>query len=275
MRVVEKMPAFPKSVHRVLELCSDINCAPRDLVQVIENDPIFTLKILKLVNSPYFGLVQKITSIHHAIVYVGLNTLKNVALGLASIGSLPRKNKAGFDMDAFWLHSLAVGTVSRMMATMILRLPQTEAGDYFVAGLLHDVGKVVFAIYMPEEFKDVLAKVGQGELYLYEAEKDVIGADHAEIGAMLAKKWALPDPLTTCIARHHSPDQGESDALTDCVFVANQVAKKLEFGSAGENDLEDVPESVLERFDMDLDKIISSMPALEDELKKARIFITV
>ena len=107
LAAVEKMPAFPKSVHQVLKLAADINCSQKDLVEVIKNDPVFTLKILRLVNSAYFGLSREITSINHASVYLGLNTLKNVALGLAAVGAIPKISGGGRDMGAFWLHSLA------------------------------------------------------------------------------------------------------------------------------------------------------------------------
>ena len=140
LTAVEKMPAFPKSVHEVLKLASDINCSQKELVEVIKKDPVFTLKILRLVNSAYFGLSREITSINHASVYLGLNTLKNVALGLAAVGAIPKSNVAGLDMGAFWLHSLAVATSTRMLGAM-LGVTRDEAADYFAAGLLHDIGK--------------------------------------------------------------------------------------------------------------------------------------
>src|ERR1035437_1151040 len=103
--MVEKMPAFTQNVLRVIELTSDINSDPKDLVEVIQCDPILMMRILKLVNSPYFGLAQKISSINHAVVYIGINTVKNLALSTAIIGVLPRTNAAGFDMDGFLRHS--------------------------------------------------------------------------------------------------------------------------------------------------------------------------
>ncbi len=89
LEIVEKMPVFPRSVHRVIELTSDINSDPRDLVEVIEHDPILIMKVIKLVNSSYFGLAQKITYVNHAVVYIGINTVKNLALSAATLGVLP------------------------------------------------------------------------------------------------------------------------------------------------------------------------------------------
>jgi putative nucleotidyltransferase with HDIG domain len=269
---VEKMPAFPKSVHQVLKLASDINCSQKDLVEVIKKDPVFTLKILRLVNSAYFGLSREVTSINHASVYLGLNTLKNVALGLAAVGAIPKGNVAGLDLGAFWLHSLAVATATRLLGTM-LGVSRDEAADYFAAGLLHDIGKIVFALYMAEEYEEVGRLVEKEGMPLHQAEQSILGATHAEIGALLAEKWNLPSDLGNAIARHHTPDGSEGTQLVDCVFAADQISKKLAFGSAGDYSVEPLPRSVRERFSLDIDGLISEMPTLDEEVERARVFI--
>jgi len=272
MSAVEKMPAFPKSVHQVLKLASDINCSQKDLVEVIKNDPVFTLKILRLVNSAYFGLSREITSINHASVYLGLNTLKNVALGLAAVGAIPKRSVAGLDMGAFWLHSLGVAAATRMLGE-ILGVSRDEAADYFAAGLLHDVGKVVFALYLPDEYKQASEQASEPGVSLYEVELQVIGATHADIGAMLAEKWNLPVDLHDAIARHHTAQEGEPSQLVDCVFAANQISKKLAFGSAGDFEVEPLPQSIQDRFSLDMDGLIAEMPTLDQEVEHARVFI--
>src|SRR5262245_9703103 len=106
LKLVDNMPTFPSSAHRIIELTNDMNCAPKDLVKVIEHDPILTLNVLKLVNSAYFGLAAKVTSVKHAVVYLGINTVKNLALSIAAMGALPSQNELGFNMSNFWWHSL-------------------------------------------------------------------------------------------------------------------------------------------------------------------------
>lgn len=272
LTAVEQMPAFPKSVHQVLKLASDINCSQKDLVEVIKNDPVFTLKILRLVNSAYFGLSREITSINHASVYLGLNTLKNVALGLAAVGAIPKVTGSGLDMGAFWLHSLAVAAATRMLGVK-LGVSRDEAADYFAAGLLHDVGKVVFALFMADDFRLVFEKAAEPGVSLYEAELVVMGATHADIGAMLADKWNLPGDLRDAIARHHTVQEGESSQLVDCVFTANQISKKLAYGSAGDYEVEPLPQSIQDRFSLDIDGIIAGLPTLDEEVERARVFI--
>lgn len=269
---VDKMPAFPKSVHQVLKLAGDINCSQKDLVEVIRKDPVFTLKILRLVNSPYFGLSREITSINHASVYLGLNTLKNVALGLAAVGVMPRSAMKNLNMGEFWLHSLAVATCTRMLG-LKLGVSRDDAADYFAAGLLHDIGKVVLALYMPEEFGKAVAMAAEPGAALHRCELKVVGATHAEIGAMLADKWNLPLDLRDAIANHHSIGEGGVSQLDDCLFTANQISKKLSFGAAGNFEIEPLPEGVRSLFSMDMDELIADLPTLDEEVDNARVFI--
>ncbi len=275
-KAIESMPAFPKSVQQVLQLASDINCLPKDLVAVIKHDPIFTLKILKVVNSPFIGLRQKITSIHQASVYLGVNTLKNLALSLAAIGALPMKNDAGFDMNAFWLHSLAVAIISRKLAEMF-NIEKSRVADFFSAGLLHDIGKVAFALYLPAEFKESLRLAtasyeSDNPEPLFEVESRVIGVNHADIGAMVAKKWGLPDDFSECIARHHRPDIDNSD-LVAFVFAADQASKTRGYGFSGEALIEELTPAIQQRVNMNLDRLVRDLPDLTEELEKTVVIV--
>ncbi|GAB6042005.1 HDOD domain-containing protein [Endothiovibrio diazotrophicus] len=268
---VERMPAFPESVHRVMELTADINCLPKDLVEVIERDVVMTAKLLKWVNSPYFGLASKIQNINHAVVYVGLNTIKNLALSIATIGTLPSSNKAGFDVRAFLAHSLATATTARTLAQKS-GIPEMEASNYFVAGLLHDFGKAVFALFMADEFRAALEMAQNEGIALHEAERQMMGTDHAETGAMLCEKWKLSDELIGATRDHHALS-GEPTLMRDCVFVANQVVKKLQFGDSGNPLVEPIPPSISGRLGGPLKQLFADMDALQDELKKATAFI--
>jgi HD-like signal output (HDOD) protein len=271
LEMVEKMPAFPGSVHRIIQLTSDINSAPRDLVEVIEHDPILIMKILKLVNSPYFGLADKITSVNHAVVYIGINTIKNLALSTAMLGVLPRTNNAGFEMDAFLLHSLSTAVIARIFARK-LKIPEKEAFDFFLSGLLHDFGKIVFAHFMPNDFKQVLQMAKEEGLPLYKAEQKIFTADHTEIGSLLGEKWNLPAHLIACIKYHHCPDREES-LITDTLFAADQISKALKIGFGGETRIEKLPDGILERFGDNMQIVIDSLGDINAETEKALIFI--
>lgn len=271
--VIEKMPAFPASVSTILKLTGDINCAPKDLVKVIELDPVLTMKVLKLVNSAYFGLSREVTSVKHAVVYVGINTIKNVAIAIAAIGVLPHTSSGGYDLDRFLQHSLTTAAISRLLARS-KGVAENELGDYFVASLLHDIGQMVLGQYMPEEFLQVLAICNERDISICEAEQEVFGADHAEIGAMLAESWQLPAPLISCIRNHHRlPDDGEVSMLDKTIFIANQVSKHMGDASSGLSQPQPVPQTLIEWLGMPLDEVAGSLDGLDEEIEKCNIFV--
>jgi HD-like signal output (HDOD) protein len=269
--IVEKMPAFPQSVHRVLELTSDIDSDPKILVEVIQHDPILVMKILRLVNSTYFGLAQKISSINHAVVYVGINTVKNLALSTATLGALPRTNSAGFNMDAFLLHSLSTAIIARILGRK-LHVVEREVFDFFLSGLLHDFGKILFAHFMPQEFKRALFMAKDNGICLYEAEREIFTADHTQIGSLLGEKWHLPPRIVACLKNHHGHD-GEPSLITDAVIAADQISKELKIGYAGENNIEALSAGIEERFGADMRGIIDSPGDVQAEIEKALVFI--
>ena len=270
---VERMPAFPQSVQKILELTRDINCLPKDLVNVIEKDPVMTMRILKVINSAYYGLPAKITSVNQSVVYLGLNTIKNLALSIAAVGMLPRFNTSGFDIQRYLLHSLTTATVARQLAGIYAK-GEADIGDAYIAGLLHDFGKAVFAQFMADEFRRALAISQDQDMPLHCAESEIIGADHAIVGSMLATKWSFPSHLVDCIRDHHAEDV-EPNALLDCVRMADQICRKLNFGEAGNAWHAAEPPAAPGRFGPSLENVIASLGDLEKIVADAERFAQV
>lgn len=267
--LVEKMPAFPKSVQRVVQLTSNIEVSAKEIVQVIEYDPVLTVKILKVINSAFYGLSHKINSVQRAVVHIGLNTVKNLAMSVAAIGMLKTTNKAHFSANAFLLHALTTAAISRRLAERI-GLSQHECSDAFVAGLLHDFGKAVFAEFVPEQFKRALTKSQDHNIALHLTETEFIGLNHIEAGALLAEKWRLSDSMIDAIRHHHDIPV---DSFGECLFAANQISKQLRFGNAGNPVIEELPDSVAARFGMPLEALIESLGNLDAVYKEAELFI--
>jgi len=265
---VERMPAFPKSVQKLLQLTRDINCQPKDLVSVIETDPVMTVKILKVLNSAYYSLPNKITSINRSVVYLGINTIKNLALSIAAIGVLPKENKAGFDSHRYLLHSLTVAGVARLLCAKVGA--GTDPMDCHIAGLLHDFGKVVFAQFMPEECATAMALSQESAMPLYLAERKIIGVDHAAVGAILAEKWQFSKSLADSIRFHHDGESGDS-AMSACVFAANQMSKTLAAGVDGST-AEELPPAVAARCGGSLDELALSLGDLSRIVEEAELF---
>ncbi|MCE9568825.1 MAG: HDOD domain-containing protein [Rhodocyclales bacterium] len=270
---VERMPAFPRSVQKILELTRNINCLPKDLVGVVEKDPVMTMKILKVINSAYYGLPQKITSVGQSVVYLGINTIKNLALGFAAVGILPRMNAAGFDIQRYLLHSLVVAGTARQLATQFAK-GEVDPGDCYIAGLLHDFGKVVFAQFLAVEFRNALVHSVEHAVPLHEGEKIAIGVDHGPVGAMLAKRWAFPEHLIDCIRDHHNPD-AEPSAMMDCLRVADQVVRYREVGDSGNPWRETEAIAAPARFGEDMEALLAQLGTLDKIIDDAMMFAQV
>ena len=267
------MPAFPRSVQRILELTRNINCLPKDLVGVVEKDPVMTMKFLRVINSAYYGLPQKITSVAQSVVYLGINTVKNLALSFAAVGILPRMNTAGFDVQRYLLHSLVVAGVARQLATQFAR-GEVDPGDCYIAGLLHDFGKVVFAQFLAVEFRGALAHAVEHSVPLHEAEQAVIGVSHGLVGALLAKRWAFPEHLVDCIRDHHNP-LAEPSGMMDCLRVADQVVRYRAIGDSGNPWRETEAPGAPQRFGDDLEAIVAKLGTLDKIVEEAMVFAQV
>ena len=265
---VDQMPAFPKSVQRILEITSDERCTPKDLVLVIDKDPVLTVKVLKVVNSSYFHLSRQINSIGHAVVYLGFNATKNLALGMAAIGMLPTQKTGSFDWHEYLLHSLATGSIARQLAA---RVDGADPTDCFVAGLLHDFGKVVVARFKTAQFHEALELCHRDNSSLHLAMRQILGADHAMIGANLVERWRFAPALIETVRHQYGPDLADT-GMVACVFAANQISKKLGFGDAGNPLVAELPAAIARRLGGSLDDVIQSLGDLRPMFEEAKLF---
>jgi putative nucleotidyltransferase with HDIG domain len=269
---VEKMPAFPKSVQRILERTRDINCPPKELISVIEKDPVMTMKLLRILNSAYYNFPKQITSVNQSVVYLGLNTVKNMALSFAAMGALPQHNAAGFDVQRYLMHSLTTASLARTLCQKYGN-DGTDPADCYIAGLLHDFGKVVFAQFLAEEFKEALARSAAQSISLHAAEQQIIGADHTVVGGMLVEKWQFPSQLTENIRNHHS-DISPDNTVRSCLFVADQISKQIS-GGGGNLIVEQLPPALVEHFGGQLQDVVASLGDLSKIADEAQVFAQV
>lgn len=268
---VERMPAFPKSVQKILELSRNVNCTPKEIMEVIEKDPVMTIKILKVINSAYFSLPYKITSLDRAVVYIGINTIKNLALSLAAVGILPSRNEAGFDMDAYLQHSLIAAGIARQLAHRYAP-GDVDPMDCYIVALLHDFGKVVFAQFMPEEFKQALKLSAATGKPLYQAETEVIGVNHAVVGAMLVKRWNFPDDVVECIRCHHEGRPADN-LLMECLFLADRISKNVSDIKVKRSKEDNPEQTKAKRLGLTVERATALLGDLEYFVKEAEIVL--
>ncbi len=274
-RYIQKMPSLPTSVTKVVELSNDPNLSPADLNHVISLDPVLMGKVMKLINSAYYGLNQKVTSLVRAIIMLGINTVKNLALSTAVLGTLGKNsNFQALNMSGFWRHSLCVGVTSKLIAEK-MGIPSKDRESYFVAGLLHDLGKIPLNNTLSDLYVKVMSLSDREQLPLYRCEYRVIGFTHAEAGKLIAKVWRLGDEINDALAYHHGYENydGEHKAIVYTVAAANNFANSFEIGFSGNRFPEEIPQEVLDFLGITMEWLDDIEDKVNEEIEKARIFL--
>ncbi len=219
---IKEIPTLPTIVFELNKYLRDPDTSIKTVCDTIEKDQAIALKILKLVNSAFYGFKSKISDLRNAVVLLGYNAVRNAIVSLSVINSFPKHiNLMDFDISQFWKHSLAVAVTSKNIA----QLSKRESPDNcFVGGLLHDIGKVILAQYLPKLFETVWTTLQSEHLAFYEAEQKTLPVDHCKIGAHLAAKWQLPQGLIDAIRWHHDfQPESESANFLQNIYLANFI----------------------------------------------------
>jgi putative nucleotidyltransferase with HDIG domain len=275
---IAKMPSLSTTVVKVLETCNDPRASANDLKRVISLDPVLTGRVLKLINSAYFALGRPITSLTRAIIMLGVNTVKNLALSFAILKNMQGSGAFhAFSTHQFWLHCLGVGVVAKALAAVEGHKPAAQE-EYFVAGLLHDLGKLPLNKQFPEEYFQV-SKIAQKENEpFYLSEDRLLGIDHCKVGEMIAQKWRLGAALIETLAYHHNPDgcSAESQNLVSTIRLANQIVIELEIGEAGDYAYEpSMLVDLQDQFGIDNGNLSKFQETISGEIEKAQIFLEI
>ena len=277
-KFIDRMPSLSTTVTKVLEICNRPNTSANDLNRVISLDPVLTGQVLKLINSAYYSLPNQISSLTRAIIMLGLNTVKNLALSTAVLESVGKASAfQSLSMDEFWTHSICVGVTAKALAGK-MGIPPMMQEEYFVSGLLHDLGKIPLNNCFASEYQQSLelARLEQGPLT--RAEEMMMSLDHGMVGKMIAEKWQLSTTLIDMLNHHHTPDQAAADNrnLIRIVALANIYANLYDIGSAGDN-YPDVTllGPLLKNLQLRWSDLSSLNDTVQREIDKAQIFLRV
>ena len=209
LETIPDVPALQNSVIKVNKMLQDYDTSIKRLTEVIEKDQAIVAKILRLVNSAFYGFRSKIGNIPHAIVVLGFNTVRNTVASVSIIRAFSQgKTLDGFEITNFWKHSIGVAVTSRYLSEQA-RLDAPD--DCFIAGLLHDIGKVILSHHFTESFQQIWGLVLKDSSSFYEAEEKLLPLNHAQIGGHLARRWHFPETLIETIDYHHSPRKDVSN----------------------------------------------------------------
>lgn len=224
---LERLPPFSPILNRLMASLASEDVSFGDLATLIEKDTVVAGNVLRLVNSALYGFAGTVSSVRHAVAILGLTKLRNVVMGM-SISRVWRgvRTPEGWSAGRFNIHSVATAILADLLAQRV-RAPYPEGA--FVAGLLHDLGKLLIAISLPREYALIQALFETGDATLEECETEIIGATHAALSGAALRKWNLPQPIQIAVAFHHAPAQanrGQLD-LSHVVEAADQLAISL------------------------------------------------
>jgi len=209
IRQCPNLPSLPSIAMQVLDLAQKADVDITEIARIISKDPAMSGKILRTVNSSFYGRSQHVSTISHALVILGLQSVKTLVLGFSLVTNLTKNKSKGFKHLTYWKHSIYAATAARTIAAKISLVQQEEA---FLAALLMDIGMLVLDTVIGEQYGDIHSSV-KTHAELFEAERAALGMTHAGVGGILAETWKLPPLLSVPVASHHSPDDVKDPAL--------------------------------------------------------------
>ena len=225
---------------RIREVLSDPASTVEEAAAVIGKDPSLTAKLLKLVNSAFYARTLRISgglppgpvdTLSRAVMLLGLNQLSTLAMGVSVLPLFRDIPAQCIDMRQFWRHSVGVGLLAKLIA---VRLNDPSPERFFVAGLLHDIGRLVLYKQVPATAGDTLARAIESGRWLLDVEQEMLGFDHAVLGGMLLRKWRFPESLEQAVWRHHDPAAAEVPLEPAIINVADMLAGAVLPGGSGE-----------------------------------------
>ncbi|MFC1588399.1 HDOD domain-containing protein [Planctomycetota bacterium] len=274
VKSARELKAMPHAIHRTLKVADDERTGASELARVIKTDIAISGMVLKRANSVYYGISEPIVNIQEAIVRIGFKETKWLVLGLSVVKNFTQERKTlGFSRKSFWEHSLATATIGQILAE---RSRCYDIHYVFVAGLLHDIGKMVLDEYAPDDFDQALELAHVTQISIVQAERESFGLTHNEIGQSVLEKWQFPQAIQKAVLYHHNLTEAEikvipeDRSLVKMVALADMIAKSMRFGYGGDDVISDCPPEITSLFGLDLgidDALIDQATADIEEFK--------
>ncbi len=268
-RYVDGMPTFSPATAKIVQLSNNLNAPAAEIVAAIRLDPVLTGKVLQLVNSAYFSLAQKVTSLNRALVYLGINTIKNLALSSAVMDAVDVKNQELAELiKPTWKHSLATAVCAKGIAKAA-HVPPTHVEEFFIAGLLHKLGQIILI----QAFHST--NPHNGKLTI-EEERARYGLDHSMVGAETLRRWKFADDLVDGISAYHTPQKG--NPLSCFIHVADAMTYQLKLNgepTAGEHPSPAIAPEAWETIGLSEAQVVNELRSAPEQIEKAEIFLNI
>lgn len=269
---VHKLPTLPSVANKITSLIKDPTCTAIKVSEIIDKDQSLTTKVLRLVNSAYYVLCSNVTNVQHAVALLGFKTISQIVVSIAVFDVFKGRYGEEFDRVGFWKHSIGCAVISRMIAE---RINYPKLDDSFTAGLLHDIGKVVLDQYLHEEMTKIIKLVQEKDVRFVDAEYEILGLNHADIGEQVMKNWNIPTSITVAVKYHHQGTNERADlplaqdVIVDIVRLSDVICKREKIGFAGDTIIPEMTEDLWGRLDINQESINEIIEGCIEEVEKA------
>lgn len=275
---IRNLPTLPAVIQKLGKAIRDPSSDAKRIAQIIEDDPAIMSRVLKIANSALYAGTSQIVSVQMAVARLGVSALNNIALSTAVFSSFGKSEGKDFDRNEFWKHSICSGIAAAVIYEKAKpNLKKKYPKDVLhLVGLLHDIGKIVFDEYFHADFTTALATSRQDQISLLDAEKKVMGIDHADAGTWLGIKWNLAEDLLQVIKHHHDPEAAE-ESRRECaalVHTANYICNIEKIGAGGDASPVFLP-GVWKKLGLAVSDISDIVDKVKEESKKSEILMAL
>ncbi len=258
------LPTLPGLISRLGTLTEDNKVSAQEIARVVSMDQILSAKVLRLVNSAFYGFSRRVSTVSNAVILLGMNVIKSLAIS-SSIFEIMEKTVVGL-----WEHSMGTAVAANII-TKELNLPEPE--EISTAALLHDIGKVIIKIKLEEDYSQLTSHIKEKGLTMVEAERELFDTDHAEIGEWVARSWLLPEKLIEPIACHHNVEKSLAHRMKTCVVhVADVLTKATAFGYSGDDLVPQIQPAAWNKLGLTEPALEQIIAKVEDKLIEVKQF---
>lgn len=261
VRNADKIASPPRVFQKVNTIVNDSSSTTEEIARAIGEDAGITLRLLRVVNSAFFGFNQKIEALDQAVMALGTRQVRDLVLATTVAEKFEGLPDGLVNMERFWQHSLACGVMARSLAHT---RREENLEPYFLGGMLHDVGRLVMFSKMPDASRDIVARCLKSNEPMHVVEREVLGYDHADVGGCLLNTWGLPAQLEEAVAAHHLPQGAvRNPLLSAVVHIADVVVNALKLGSSGSHTVPKLAAVAWSRYGMAAAVLSSSVEQME------------